>query len=345
VLLLFIFISALLIGSFGAWKYYSFAHANLQQQNPNLESEILIDIAPGANFYQLEQQLQSNGISVDRLSYRIWLRLIGSKAKLKYGEYLVKTDGSLLNMLTEVNNGKVLLHKLTIKEGENIYDISKSISLTHLSKHSESFDQVIRDPKLLKRMGVPLSSSGVEKTLEGFLFPETYTFQKYDSPRILVESMLREFERRALPWTQKHPWGATAEGRYRLVTLASIVEKESGVFDEQPVIASVFWNRLNKKMRLESDPTIIYGFLPDFDGNIRRHQIRHPHPYNTYTVRELPVGPIANPGEHAIKSVVEPASSEYLFFVSRGDGSHVFTTNYKDHNKYVQEYQVRRRRK
>jgi UPF0755 protein len=153
--------------------------------------------------------------------------------------------------------------------------------------------------------------------------------------------MLKQFETRALPILKSHPWGQTPEGRFRLLTLASVVEKESGMSAEQPLIASVFWNRLNKRMRLQSDPTIIYGLMPNFDGNIHKNQILAPTPYNTYTVPELPAGPIANPGESALLAVVHPAQSDYLFFVAKGDGSHIFAKDYRAHTNYVRQYQLK----
>ena len=329
---------------FAGWKFWGFSHTTLGEINPNLSDEILVDIPPGSSFALLERRLDASGIHIDPLVYKAWRHFMVPSGKLKFGEYIVRKDWSQLKALEQILKGHFVLHQVTIKEGDNIYDVIKAISLTTLANNPEPFEKVIRDPKLLKRMGVPAAPAGpANPTLEGFLFPETYSFQKYDTPRVVVEAMLREFEKRALPHLQKHPWGVTAEGRYRLMTLASIVEKESGVFAEQPIIAAVFWNRLNKKMKLESDPTIIYGLMPGFDGNIHHDQIHAPTPYNTYTVKELPIGPIANPGENAVKSVVDPAKNDYLFFVAKGDGSHVFSSVYKDHERYVQEYQIKRR--
>jgi UPF0755 protein len=130
---------------------------------------------------------------------------------------------------------------------------------------------------------------------------------------------------------------------HEIVTLASIIEKETGDPSERPVIASVFHNRLKKGMRLESDPTVIYG-IENFDGNITRHHLKTPTPYNTYTIRGLPPGPIANPGRDAIKAALYPADTDYLFFVSRKDRTHQFSTTIEEHNAAVRKYQLRRRR-
>ena len=176
-------------------------------------------------------------------------------------------------------------------------------------------------------------------SLEGYLYPDTYLISRDLDARELVDLMVRRFWKvfNDLIRGQKRDMSLR-----EIVTLASIVEKETGLAEERPVIASVFLNRLKKRMRLESDPTVIYG-LKNFDGNLKRKDLRTPNPYNTYTNHGLPPGPIANPGRESLMAVINPAETDYLYFVSRNDGSHCFSTTLKEHNRAVVRYQKRRR--
>jgi UPF0755 protein len=329
---------------------------------------LLVDVRPGMNFHQLRKVLDERGLKVDDLAFRFWLRAEGARYVLKPGEYRIRKEATLAQAFRDIGTGAQILHKLTVKEGHNLWDIENELKLAFgprmteeaelealvlgtdpepenpaAKKVSETFWKLVADRKLIDEMGAKPGPGG-RQTLEGFLFPETYSFRKYESPKVVVDAMLEQFRARALPILQSHPsWGSTPEGRYRLLTLASMVEKESGDKEEQPIIASVFWNRLQKKMRMESDPTTIYGLMPSFDGNLRRDDLRSPSPYNTYTLPELPAGPIANPGETALRAVVNPAFTDYIFFVAKGNGQHVFSRDYKTHSAYVDEYQRKRK--
>jgi|GEM_PF-255405 len=331
------------------------------------KSALLVDVRPGMTFSQLGRVLRERGLEIDELSFQFWRRTEGRSYVLKPGEYRILKDASLARAFRDIGSGAQILHKLTVKEGYNLWDIENEFkqafgprlvqeaSLEALvlgsepdlenpeaKKVGETFWKLAVERKLMDAVGVK-TAEPARRTLEGFLFPETYSFRKYESPRIVVQAMLEQFKARALPILESHPsWGSTPEGRYRLLTLASIVEKESGVASEQPVIASVFWNRLQKKMKLQSDPTTIYGLLPDFDGNLKKSHLVTPSAFNTYTLRELPAGPIANPGETALRAVVNPAFTDYLFFVAKGNGEHVFSSDYKTHSAYVDSYQRRR---
>jgi UPF0755 protein len=193
---------------------------------------------------------------------------------------------------------------------------------------------VVRDAAFIRELGLP------GPTLEGYLFPETYRFPRRPDPREVARAMVDQF------FAAWNPLAAAASKRglsmHEVVTLASIVEKETGAPQERPLIASVFANRLARRMRLESDPTVIYG-IAGFDGNLRRRDLDDVHnPYNTYQIKGLPPGPIASPGAAALRAVVEPADSAYLYFVSQNDGSHVFSRTYREHLKAVDRYQRRR---
>ncbi len=328
--------------AYAGWTYYQFAFMPASKSS----KAVIIDVAPGVTLHSLQKQFQDHGIIMSSLAIKIWSRQNPSSNRLKIGEYEINTSWSGYKILAEIVSGRPLLRKVVVKEGFHIWDIQEMLIQSGLLKNKEDYLALVTKKEYLNRFKVPvqkISGKGLQPTIEGFLFPETYSYQKYDNAETLVKAMLNEFEARALPILREHPWGQTPEGIYRLVTLASIVEKESGDQAEQPLIASVFWNRIHKKMKLQSDPTTIYALLPIFDGNITREHLRTPTPYNTYTLPELPIGPISNPGDSALRAVVNPAESSYLFFVSRGDGTHVFSETYKQHDQYVKEYQLKRR--
>lgn len=335
----FLLIFIVLLVSFSALQYWTFIRSH-----PERNGSAVVNVWPGAKVSDIQTQLKEKGVEISTLNFKIWARTSRAASKLRKGEYVIDLKWSDSKILSHILYGLPLFHSFTIKEGLNIYDIEKIYGQAFPKLSSEQFQSHIRNPKRLERMGIPVQKLPTKsRTLEGFLFPETYAYQIYDSAESLVEAQLAQFTQRALPILKQHPWASEPDGIFRLVTLASIVEKESGDFSEQPIVASVFWNRIMKKMRLESDPTIIYPLLPLFDGNIRKSDIQSKNDYNTYRMNGLPKGPIANPGESAIRAVVEPAKTNYLFFVSKGDGTHVFSEDYSTHNKYVKQYILKKK--
>jgi UPF0755 protein len=185
-------------------------------------------------------------------------------------------------------------------------------------------------------------SMGLEaETFEGYLFPETYFFPKQVSVEIIIATMVQRFWSVFTP-----PWQDRAKNLgftvHQIVTLASIIEKETGASFERPIISSVFHNRLKKKMRLESDPTVIYG-IKNFNGNLTRQDLQTETPYNTYKIRGLPAGPIANPGRASLEAALYPENTAYIYFVSKKDSTHYFSTNLKEHNFAVKKYQLGRK--
>jgi UPF0755 protein len=200
---------------------------------------------------------------------------------------------------------------------------------------ASEFLETVADPALPESLGIP----GL--TLEGYLYPETYRLPRNLSSDEIARIMVEQFER---IWQSVEAVAANQDlSKHEVVTLASIVEKETAAPEERPLIASVFLNRLREGMRLETDPTVIYG-VKDFDGNLTRKHLRdRSNIYNTYRIRGLPPGPIASPGIDSLRAVLEPAETEYFYFVSRGDGTHVFSRNYQEHLQAVRRYQLRRR--
>lgn len=344
---------ALIFLILGAGAFYVH-HTFVSEPNPTLKGEVIIDVEPGSNFRSILRKLKEAQIEIPELPAKVMVRILKLDKKVKVGEYRLTPPLSSLQILEAVTNGRGISRNLLVKEGYNRWDIRTSWSALPYFKAQE-FDALMKDPELIKKMRIPSEAEilganklagkeGVKsnfRSLEGFLFPETYSIQKYDSVKSVVLEMLTQFDGRARDILSRHPWAKDDLGFYRLLTLASVVEKESGNGEEQPIVASVFWNRLKIKMPLQSDPTTIYGIMPNFDGNLTRVHLRAFSMFNTYRIPELPVGPICNPGEKALRAVLSPAATPYLYFVSRGDGSHVFAEDYKTHNKNVREFQLK----
>jgi UPF0755 protein len=197
----------------------------------------------------------------------------------------------------------------------------------------DKFLALCRDASFIRSLGIEAP------TLEGYLFPETYALVRGEvSEQSLVTRMVRHFDQ---VWKALDKPDPLPLDRHQLVTLASIVEKETGNGEERPIIAGVFYNRLHKKMRLQSDPTTIYG-LANFNGNLTRKDLHTATPYNTYVIHGLPPGPICNPGRASLEAVLHPAEVDYLYFVSRNNGSHQFSATLEEHNRAVHRYQQTR---
>jgi UPF0755 protein len=224
---------------------------------------------------------------------------------------------------------------VTVREGENTYEIAADLESKNLVR-KEVFLGLCRNPKFLRGVLGPDSHA---TTIEGYLFPDTYFFNKTMSPEEMIREMVHHFN---AIWTPAFDTRAKELGmsRFQVLTLASIIEKETGAPQERPLISSVFHNRLHKGMKLQSDPTTIYGIWSRYHGNIHKADLSDPSPYNTYYVPALPVGPISNPGLDSIKAALYPSQSDYLFFVSHNDGTHEFTRSYEEHTNAVKKFQL-----
>jgi UPF0755 protein len=249
--------------------------------------------------------------------------------RLKYGEYSFPTPPSTLEVWRKLVNGDVTRYYVTIPEGSTIFDIARTLSALELADWDE-FLEAAASPDVLRRLGIPGSSA------EGFLFPDTYLLVKYMSVEDILDIMVRQFRRRFTPdmEEQARKAGFTVP---EIVTIASIIEKETGLESEKPLISAVIRRRLILGMPLQMDPTVIYG-LKRFGLPLTRVDLRTPNPYNSYLNRGLPPGPIANPGLSALEAALAPADTDYLYFVSRRDGSHQFSRTLSEHNKAVAAY-------
>jgi UPF0755 protein len=295
-------------------------------------------IASGTSFRKVSDELETRGIISDSRAFRAYARWTGGAAAVQAGDYLIRPGTTAGELLQQFVNGDVELYSFTIIEGWNQWDLLKAL-------HSEpNISATLTDedwPVLLESLNTEYAHP------EGLFLPETYRF-----PRNATD---REVLRQAYTLMQKvlaEEWDARApdlpiQSSYEALVLASIVEKETARADERPRIAGVFTRRLQKRMRLQTDPTVIYGIGPDFNGNLTRKDLQTDTPYNTYTRRGLPPTPIALPGREAIHAALHPAAGEELYFVASGigDGSHTFSKTKDEHDAAVAEYLRRLRNK
>ncbi len=298
------------------------------------QETIVFEVPENTSFGKIARQLQEQGIVRYDWAFKILAKLKRRDTSIMAGEYELSAAMPPQQILDTMVNGKMILRKFTVKEGASIWEIGALIARSGIGTRNE-FDSALTNPEMLQEFGI------VAPSFEGYLYPETYQFPRGTKPKKIISAMLDQFKSAWEPeWDARLiELGLT---KHQVLILASIVEKESGNREEQPLIAAVFHNRLKKKMRLQADPTVIYG-IPNFNGNLTKEDLQTPTAYNTYILEGLPAGPIANPGESAIRAVLYPAQSESLYFVADGKGRHVFSDNLIDHNHAVKEFQKRGR--
>jgi UPF0755 protein len=295
--------------------------------------DMVVNIPSGQTFRATTAILFKAGIIKSPFKFNMVARLKGYDKRLKAGEYSLSASMPPTQVLEKLVKGEVKLYKLTLPEGLNIYQIAGLVAQAGFAEQT-AFIENATDTTFAQEYGI---SAG---TFEGYLYPETYYFPKNAGTKTIITSMVKRF------WLIFRPeWKERGKqlgfSIHQVVTLASIIEKETGAPFERPLISSVFHNRLKRKMRLESDPTVIYG-LKNFDGNLNRKHLETLTPYNTYKIRALPPGPISNPGSESLKAALYPADTKYIYFVSKKNNTHQFSTNLKDHNQAVRKYQLRK---
>jgi UPF0755 protein len=297
---------------------------------------VIAEVPAGASVRAVAAQLERQGAIRDARAFTWLARLEKKDGALHVGEYEIAPGLSAREVLALLVEGRVRLHGVTIPEGLRIEEIAARVSAAGFGSESD-YVSLARDAAFARAAGV------TGETLEGYLFPETYRFPRGASAKEVITAQLAQFER---AWTELAPLAAKCGLSKRdAVILASLIEKETGAPAERPLISAVFHNRLARGMRLETDPSVIYG-IPDFDGNLRRvHLEDDANAYNTYRIPGLPPGPIASPGAAALRAAVEPTpGADFLFFVARGDGTHEFTKTYREHLSAVTRFQLRRGR-
>ena len=324
-----LFFLSTLTAAFFLWT--QFAH----EKNSEDSSEVIFEVKTGMSFPHIVKQLHALGVVNNASMFSLYAKVKGEAGKMKVGEYGLRKDLTPGEVLAIINSGKSIGRDFTVPEGLSIYEIAEMYEEEGFGTQSE-FLKTVKDKEFIKSLtGQELDS------LEGYLFPETYSVTKFTETKALVTMMYQRFSK---IWSEIEPLAKGAIlNKHQIVTLASIVEKETGAPEERPVISSVFHNRLKLGMRLQTDPTVIYG-KADLTGkiviNITRADLTTPTKYNTYTIPALPPGPIAAPSKEALLAAIQPAGTDFLYFVSKNEGTHTFSKDYAGHLKAVKKFQL-----
>ncbi|MDZ4786383.1 MAG: endolytic transglycosylase MltG [bacterium] len=300
----------------------------LSPADPNAKEPTIIEIAQGTSFRQACKLVESRGVVKHWWTLDIISRIKG-KNTIGAGEYELSAAMTPEEILRYLLEGKTFKRKIVLKEGQSIYDLGEIVEAAGLLSRAE-INKGLIDAQLLSESGIGVGS------FEGYLFPETYLFSRPVQAEDILFTMLSEGKKH---WPDEFEKRAKSLNltKHEVLTLASIIEKESGNSDEQPTIAAVFHNRLRVDWPLQSDPTAVYG-LPGFTGPILRKHLAIESAYNTYKIRGLPPGPICNPGDSAIRAALYPENADYMYFVADGRGGHIFSISQKEHERAVEFY-------
>ncbi|AHK79255.1 aminodeoxychorismate lyase [Ectothiorhodospira haloalkaliphila] len=308
-----------------AWDYQRFLDTPA-----NVAENKVFTVPSGASLRRVGQDLAEAGIIENAHYWEAYGRMEGQAQSLRAGEYLLTPDLTPPALLALFVQGRTLQYSLTIPEGWNFRQMMRAIAAhEHIENTLEPDDY----DSVMERLGKP------DAHPEGWFFPDTYLFPRGTTDMDFLRRAHERMERALASSWEARQEDLPLESPYEALILASIVEKETGRAAERPMVAAVFVERLRRGMRLQTDPTVIYG-IEHFDGRIRRRDLRLDTPYNTYTRDGLPPTPIALPGAAALEAVANPADSRALFFVSRGDGSHHFSETYREHRQAVIKYQL-----
>ena len=313
------------------YQMIRWAEAPLKSEADHPPAKIVV-IPEGAAFQQVAALLEQEQLIKSRSAF-VWLgKSQEADRKIHPGEYEFNAAMPPAEILAKMIAGRIVLHSVTIPEGYTLNQIADVLADHRITDRAD-FLKVAADKSFITSLGIAAD------TLEGYLYPDTYRFARPTSGKEVIRAMVDQLGQVMTP-----EWQTRAKDIrmtvHEVLTLASVIEKETGSGGERPQIASVFHNRLKKRIPLQSDPTVIYA-LPNFDGNLRKKDLSNPSPYNTYRWAGLPPGPIASPGADSIRAALFPALSSYLYFVSKNDGTHQFSATLVEHNKAVEKYQKR----
>lgn len=313
-----------------AWAWMDY-RAFLERPVVSGDEPVMVMLEPGTSFAGLVRRLEHRNLARDPL----WWRLLGWRldagARLQAGEYRITPGMRPRGLLQDMIAGRVVQHPFTIVEGWTFGELRAALASEHRLEHTlEGLD----GPQVMARLGHP------EVHPEGRFLPETYHFTRGTTDIEILRRAHRDMSATLAAAWKERDTGLPYEGPDEVLVMASIIEKETAVAEERRRIAGVFVRRLEMGMRLQTDPTVIYGLGESFDGNLRRGDLRRDNPYNTYTRGGLPPTPIALPGRASIRAAVHPADGEALYFVSRGDGTHVFSNTLEEHNRAVARFQL-----
>ena len=307
-----------------------FIYSNFNYLSPGL---VTVEIPKGAGLNSVAARLEDRGVIKDRRFFAVYAIFKQGENRIKAGEYRFETGVSFSGVLEKILKGEVVLRRVTVPEGLTVLQTAQLLEQNGVFEQEE-FITISSDRDFVyELLGERLES------LEGYLYPDTYTYPKSVLPKEFISSMVARYKSVMAAMDLSN----SGLDEHELITLASIIEKETGAAQERPTISAVLHNRLKRGMRLEADPTVIYGMGEKYTGNITKVDLETPTPYNTYIISGLPPGPIASPGLGSITAALMPSGSDFLYFVAKGDGTHEFSKTYKEHIKNVRKYQRRAR--
>lgn len=320
----FVLILTLMLGAVGAGYLW------LNQPFGLSSATVDVSIEPGMSAREVANTVAQAGVAVDPLLLHAWFRLSGQSRQIRAGSYELDRAATPVSLLQKLVRGEEALRSVTLVEGWTFSQVREALRKADQLKPDS---QTLSASDLMAQLGQP----GVPA--EGHFFPDTYTYSKGSSDlAVLKRAMLAMDKRLAAAWAQRDPRSPLVNPEQALV-LASIVEKETGTPKDRSTIAAVFSNRLAIGMRLQTDPSVIYGLGETFDGNLRKKDLLADTPWNTYTRAGLPPTPIAMPGKASLLAAVQPAASKALYFVAKGDGNSHFSNSLDEHNRAVNKYQ------
>ena len=298
---------------------------------PSVLQDMIVRIPKGAGLKDISSKLEQSAVIKNDKLFILYVMSEGRQNDLKAGEYKFDKGSTMSEVVSKIVAGDVLLYRVTIPEGLTVKEIAELLGKNGVVDEQE-FILEIQNKELLREL---LGKDAI--SFEGYLFPETYSYSRVPSSQELIRLMVNRFKTVYEPLKDLRDKVNLTDKE--VLTLASIIEKETGAAFERPMISAVFHNRLRIGMKLDSDPTVIYGMGERYAGNLRRRDLREVTEYNTYVIKGLPPGPIANPGKASILASLNPADVNYLYFVSKGDGTHHFSPNYREHQRAVFKYQ------
>lgn len=330
-LFLFLVLLAIVVGAGGWWGYSKL----IEPYRGYTEPEVFVDIPSGSGPGRIGERLAAAGVVRDALTFRAALVVSGRARALKAGEYRFDAPMHALDVIDKLARGDVYTRLLTFREGLTIMDMAQVFEEKGFGQAAD-FRKAASDSSLIADL------DPAAKDLEGYLFPETYSLPRNTPASDVVAQMVKGF-RNALTADMIASAKAGGFSVRELVSLAALVEKETGTPEERPIVAAVYRNRVRIRMPMQADPTVIYALQKagKYNGNLTREHLREfDSPYNTYMYPGLPPGPIASPGRASMEAAAKPADADYLYFVSKNDGSHVFASTLAEHNKNVFTWQV-----
>lgn len=318
----------MLLGIAGGWFFWRAMRTPYKGYG---EPQTRVEVRRGQNTATILERLQKGGVLRDQWVPLVYMKIFRRNDSLKAGVYQFDKALSAVDVIDKLVRGDVILKNITVREGLDRFAIARLFAAEGLGTEEE-WNRATGEADLIRDIAPDAES------LEGYLFPDTYKFDPGTSAEAIVKAMVANFRKN---WGNELATITTGLTPHETVTLASIVETEARLPQERPIVASVYLNRVRKRMLLGADPTVIYAMklAGRWDGNIRKADLQMESPYNTYRTPGLPPGPIANPGLASLRAAAAPATTPYLYFVARNDGSHVFATNNAEHNRNVERYQ------